>query len=321
MYGNVARILEGRGHNTLFAHSGSEATLGLLRGLGLRHVRLPQPAGSPFRRILDALAKAGRLTSIAREFGADFMVDGIPSALSSRALGIPHLLFLDGILSRIAYLVVAPLTSYFIHSTHYGGPRPAGKSVAVDSCREMAYLHPSRFRPSEEVLEYLGEEPYALFWRKSSPRGGFTPKEAAEISRSLAELGLRVYTGSEESPPAGAPRFSRPLPIPLELVHSALYFARLVVTDEQDIAAEAAFLGTPVVLYDAGGGGRRRVVLDELVRQGLLAIARTPEEALRSSLRLVAEGKDNRRRARKYASGKLDLAGFLADLIEAGGGG
>ncbi|RLF29045.1 MAG: hypothetical protein DRN14_03010 [Thermoplasmata archaeon] len=326
MYGSVARILEERGHETLFVHSGRPTALRLLERMRLRHVPLPPTGGSLASRALGTLANAGRLAGIAKEFRTDFMVDGVSSALVSRILGLPHLFFFDSEPSRLVYLLVAPLTRYFVHPSSYRGPRPPGKAVEVDASKELAYLHPRRFRPSDEVFEYVGDKPYALLWKNTFTAShdishyGFTLGEVVEIVRGLRELGLRVYAGSEGGLPAEVRRLSRPFPFPPELIHSAIYHARVVVTDAHTIAVEAAILGTPVVRYNTFVGRGDLGVLRELEEVGLLTNARTPGEAYREALRLAAEGRNNRDLARRYAEGKVDLAEFLADLIEAGGG-
>ncbi len=118
---------------------------------------------------------------------------------------------------------------------------------------ELFYLHPDRFTPCAERLRAAGvdaDHPYLLV-RLSALTAHHDVGARGVSERMLQRLielaagRVRIYISSEK-PLAPALEPLR-LPIPVERMHDALAFARVVIGDSQTMASEAAVLGTPSI--------------------------------------------------------------------------
>ncbi|GAB2771855.1 DUF354 domain-containing protein [Rhabdobacter roseus] len=122
---------------------------------------------------------------------------------------------------------------------------------------EDCYLHPSLFRPDEEVFNQLtikkGEVYFILrfiAWNANHDlnRYGFSDQEKISLIDLLSRYG-KVFISSEGALPTSLEAYR--IKIPASAMHSALHYASLYIGDSQTMATEAALLGTPSVRYNS----------------------------------------------------------------------
>lgn len=125
-----------------------------------------------------------------------------------------------------------------------------------DSYHELAYLHPNNFTPNPEVLKLLGVKDQEKFFlvrlvafkaHHDVGQGGINHELRKELISYLSSKG-KVFVTMEGECPADIQPYQ--LPIQPHLIHDAMHYATMLVSDSQTMTMEAAILGTPAVRYN-----------------------------------------------------------------------
>ena len=108
--------------------------------------------------------------------------------------------------------------------------------------------------------------------------------------------------------------------IPKKKIHHVLYFARLLVTDTQTMATEAAILGTPTIRSNKFVDPKKEMGnFIELENRGLLINERDPKKAIEKA-EILAEDKKAKKewkeKKEKLIREKIDITEFMAWLME-----
>ncbi len=130
------------------------------------------------------------------------------------------------------------------------------KKIEFDGYKKLAYLWPTRFSPSEDIVKQYGidvTKPYFIlrFAKLTAHHDvnihGFSTSVAENVINMLAPYG-KIYITSEREL---EPQFEKyRLKInPLD-IHHVLAFASIYIGDSQTMACEAGILGTPFVRYN-----------------------------------------------------------------------
>ncbi len=200
------------------------------------------------------------------------------------------------------------------------------KQIRVESYKELAYLHPNYYIPNEEIFDCLGvkkNEDYVILRFNSFDAvhdigiKGFTTENKEELVRSLSKS-TRVFISSERKLTKSIEDYA--LPIPKNRIHDALFFSKLLVTDTQTMATEAAVLGTPVVRCNEFVGFSDMGNFLELEKRfGLIYNISNHREAIEKANELVnmpnlkKEWKEKRVRMLQQ---KVDITQLMAWFIE-----
>ena len=142
-------------------------------------------------------------------------------------------------------------------------PRVTKKVVYYPSYHELAYLHPSRFKPDASVLDDAGigyerdstgrvvnVEPYYVLrfnaFKAHHDVGvvGLTTDNKRKMVELLKKHGKVFITTERNIDDEFLPY---QLKVPQNKVHSLLYYATMFVGDSQTMTSEAAVLGTPSI--------------------------------------------------------------------------
>jgi predicted glycosyltransferase len=134
----------------------------------------------------------------------------------------------------------------------FDGDAGRAEQIRYPGYHELAYLHPDRFEPDENVLDSVGLSPDDRFvvlrlvsWAASHDAGESGFDDAVDVVERLEETGVRVLITSEA-----------PLPTTLEdrratvaphRIHDLLAYADLFIGEGATMAVESAVLGTPAV--------------------------------------------------------------------------
>ncbi|MCB0807593.1 MAG: DUF354 domain-containing protein [Bacteroidales bacterium] len=198
--------------------------------------------------------------------------------------------------------------------------------IAYPGYHELAYLHPNRFTPDEQVLEMLGvsrEETWfivrfnAFTAHHDSGESGMSFEQKKQVVEKLKEKGKVFISAEGEIDPA----FKNDLlPDHPELIHSILAFTTLYVGESQTMTSEAAVLGTPALKCNTFAG--RLSIPNELENDYGLCYSYLPvdfgkmmEKIEELLARPNLKGEWHKRREKMLAD-KIDVTAFLGWFVE-----
>jgi len=200
------------------------------------------------------------------------------------------------------------------------------KHLKISSYKELAYLHPNYYSPNRSVLEELGiskGEDYVLLrfnaFDAAHDEGiiGFSNKDKVRLVKELEKY-AHVFVSAEGEIPAHLEKYL--LPTSKSRIHDVIYYAKLLVTDTQTMATEAALLGTPVIRSNKFVGPNDMGNFIELEkRYGLMFNIRSAEDAIKKAVELVQDPEIKRewkRRREKLLEEKVDITAFMTWFIE-----
>lgn len=328
---NIVNGLEKRGHDIiLFARDYGE-TIQLLNEFELKYFVYSKPGKSKYSKIMDVPFALFKATCQLLRCPPDLILGfGIYGVFSSIFLRKPCIVFGDSeprinLLQSIHYKMFMPFVNTIITPTFFLddlGP----KQVKINSCKELAYLHPDYFRPNEEIFDLLQlkrDENYALI-RFNDFDGthdfgirGFKLRDKIELVKLLSEY-TKIFISFEGDAPKEIERYK--LTIPKSMIHDVLYYAQLFVTDTQTMSMEAAILGTPVIRSNSFVGNKDMGGLIEFEKKyGLIFNIKDPKIAIRKAEELIQKPnlkKEWRDKREILLEDKCDITKFMVRFIE-----
>jgi predicted glycosyltransferase len=298
-----------------------------------RSVELLRAFDLPYQQISSQKSGAGlavemaqrtpRLMKIMRSFRPDVMtgIMGPSIALAGALRRVPSVVFYDTEFAVQTNRLVYPLAYSVCTPDCYQG-RVKGRNVRYAGYHELAYLHPKRFEPDENVLAEFGVsqgEPYSILrfvsWQAVHDRQekGLTAKQKRHLVEVLQRRG-RVLISSES--PLSADLADLAVTGPVEKIHHLLAYAKLVVGESATMSSEAAVLGVPAVFIATTGRG----YTDDEERRYQLVRYLTEDQydmALSAIDDILAEPEEIWRSARRrLLEEKIDVTGWMVDYFE-----
>jgi len=285
LFKDAASALRQEGHEVLVASRDKDEALALLDGLGIEHVCLSRMGRGLTGMGLELAQRTAHTFSLARAFRPDVMVGrtAVCTPLVGRALRIPTIVFED---TEFAWFQIRPwasLATAVCTGLGYARRFP-GKELRFNAPPQLAYTHPSRFRPDAELLAAHGidaGEPFIVLrlksWGALHDTGLKGPSDEEIVSLGEGLRGhARLIISTERPLPRRLAGDVNPLP-PQHMLH-LLAAARLYVGEGASMAAESACLGTHAVFLSPAS---RRGYLDAIERRyGQVATVRTIRGAL-----------------------------------------
>lgn len=322
LFRNYIREMEGLGHSVLVTTIEKDVTTHLLKEAGIPYVVLGSEQTSRLRKILQTPVLTWRMHRALRAFRPDVVL-GVATIRGAHVAWLtrkPCYVLDDtepGWQERRLYLPFA--ARVWTPESYRGELGP--KQVRYPGYHELAYLHPSRFRPDCSVLKELGVspgEPYFVLrwvsWKAVHDIGrhGFSPDERRQMVEELRRHG-KVFISSEGEPdPALRPYEYRG---PKHRLLDAIAFAKMVVTESQTVAAEAALLGVPALRYNSFVTDKDMGNFLELERRyGLLfSFSQTAPlyDKMRSLLRNPALEEEWREKRDRMLKDKIDVTDWM----------
>jgi len=218
---------------------------------------------------------------------------------------------------KLAHLIVTPTCL----NENYGS-----RHVKYPGYQKLAYLHPNVFTPNRGILTKLNiedNEPYFIVRLVSLQAAHDRGEKGIEYKRQLRLINFlsrngRVFVTSEG--PLTEELEPYRIRIAPELIHDAIAFAKMVVSDSQTMTAEAAILGVPAIRCNTFVG--RISYLEELEHRYQLTFGFQPkdEEFLFKFMSdLLAEPNLTviwQQRHQKMLSEKIDVTAWMVDMVE-----
>jgi len=330
-YRNIVNgLLKGDNNVHILARDYGE-TLEILDEVGMEyHVFSRPPTGA--KRILTLPFDIIRAVKWLRNKGGVDLITGfeIYGAYTSSLLRSPYVQFYDSEpnihkLLSLQFKVMMPFTDVLLTPESFR-TELGDKHLRVASYKELAYLHPHYYTPQDDVLDIMGlskNDEYVLLrfnaFDAAHDEGvaGFTSEDKVRLVREL-EKHVHVFISAEGKVPRELEK--NLLPVPKSRIHDVIYHAKLLVTDTQTMATEAALLGTPVIRSNKFVGPNDMGNFIELEeRFGLMFNIRDPGKAIQKAIELVkTEGLKREwvKRRKKLLEEKIDITSFMVWFLE-----
>ncbi len=171
----------------------------------------------------------------------------------SRLRRCPVAIFTDTHIAKMQNVITLPFATNIFIPDCYPGPfyKMDNKFIKYPGYHELAYLHPDRFSPDENIKKKLGlteNESFSIVrftaWESSHDFAvkGLSLDQKKQIIQSLLRRG-KVFISSEKPLEGDLTQYKYPLPG--STMHDALAFASMVVGESATMVSEAVVLGTP----------------------------------------------------------------------------
>ncbi|MGB9879201.1 MAG: DUF354 domain-containing protein [Anaerolineae bacterium] len=331
-YRNIAKKLEENGNQIIILFRNYGETLALAREYGLDAFVFAEKAKSPYEKLVSFPMDLIRAVKKLRQFKPDVVTGfGLYEGYSSLFVVSNSIVFTDSEprshrLLRLQYALFKPLTDVIITPSTFRDYL-GEKHIRIDSYKELAYLHPNYYKPNDDIFEYLGiskGEEYAVLRFNAFDAvhdlqvSGFNPDQKVRLVKSLSNY-ARIFVSGEGKIPNGIK--DHVLKTPKSRIHDVLYYAKLLVTDTQTMATEAALLGTPTIRSNNFVDLKREMgnFIELEKRYGLLFNIRDREAAISLAEELAnRKGLKDEWRAKRelLLKEKIDVSSFMVWFIE-----
>jgi predicted glycosyltransferase len=271
------REMEKKGHEFLIVARRKEVTFDLLREYQFSFIPRKGYDGL-FGKTIGLAVINLQLLRLALRFRPDILtgMNNIYVAEVAAILRKPSLLFNDTEDMKLVNFLAHPFATRIITPSCYAKEH-GEKHVRYDGFQELAYLHPNWFEPDPSVLDMLQVKKNEAFfllrfvsWKAGHDiaEKGLSNEAKIRICTTLEQHG-KVFISSEKKLEREFEKYR--LPIPPGKIHSAMYYAQMLVCDSQTMATEAGLLGTPAIRCNSLVGSMHgKGNFDELEKYGLV---------------------------------------------------
>jgi hypothetical protein len=317
--------MQERGHQVLITASDKDIAFQLLDEYRLPYVNLGTYGKSLFRKMWALLVLDYRMYRAVKGFNPDVIlgIGTIRGAHVAWWLGKKSFVFDDTEHATEQIFLFLPFATR-VYTPECFRKSFGKKQIRYQGYHELAYLHPSWFKPDPRVLAMAGlsaSEPFFVVrfvgWDATHDVGqkGLSLEAKRRIIAMLAERG-RVIITSEKRLPAEFESYR--LRVEPTRIHDLLYYTALYIGESPTMATESALLGTPAVLINSWAVQAGNMI--ELERDyGLMssfkkagpAFMRLQEFLAKTGLK--AEWAEKRRRLLER---KIDVTQFMIDEVE-----
>jgi predicted glycosyltransferase len=169
----------------------------------------------------------------------------------------PHIVLDDTEHAKYGHMFYKPFSTILLNPICFY-KKFGKKQVFFNSYMEYCYLHPTYFKPNQEIYSYLGipdRGKYVILrfvsWHANHDIGhsGLNNVTKLELINLLSNR-YRVFVSSEGN--QNDVIINKYLiKIPPELMHDALHYADFFITESGTMASEAAILNTPVIYVNS----------------------------------------------------------------------
>jgi len=175
------------------------------------------------------------------------------------------------------------------------------------------------FSPNEEARGWLGlkyGEKYCIIrfvsWKATHDIGekGFSPEDKIQLVKRLTSI-LRVFITSQEALPEAFQQYQ--IKIPPQLLHHALAFAEIVISEGATIASESGLLGSPAIYCSTIASS----YLEDQEKYGTVYNYRSGNGIFQKIEKIMQEDKKLFKvRSEKLLSDKIDVTAFMVWFVE-----
>ena len=312
--------LKSKNHEVSVLASDKEGSLLLLNKFGIDHIVLGEHKSSIFSKIVNYPKKWLKIFSFCYQYKPDYAL-GIADfyiAQISIFLSYKSIILTDTEHVKHDPFLTFPFADYVLTPDCFDKEiRPS--QIKYNSYHELAYLH-SNFKPDPSVLDDLGvskEEKYVILriiaWKAFHDIGieGISENIIKRIIEVLRP-NYRIFISSEEEIASDLEDYR--IAIPIEKMHSALFYSSLYLGEGATMASEAAILGTPSIYINQLNVG----YLNDLERNyQIVFIPKNEKEIFQQISKIENDHSDERRSIREeILEAKLNLTDYLMNFLD-----
>jgi hypothetical protein len=271
LFKNIVINLQKRGHDIHVLIKTKDILEDLVSKSGIPYTNiLPEGRTDGKLGVLVGVFKRDvRIFKYARKHRIDLLIGSTAEiAHVGRLLHIPSIYLGedDTAVARQFCQLTYPFVDEIIQPVSCNAGRWEKKSLKYAGYQKLAYLHPAYFTPDKaRIPEINVDDRYfiirlvSLAAHHDGKMSGLSNEILDHIINKLENHGT-VYLSSEIALPGHYQKYT--LPIDIQQIHHALYFADLYIGDSQSMAVESALLGVPNIRFNDFAG--RIGVLEEL---------------------------------------------------------
>lgn len=331
-YRNIAKRLEQNGNQVYMLFRDYGETLRLAQEFGFDPLIFSKQRSTSLQKMIFFPIDIIHSVRIFRGQNPDVVTGfGIDSVYASAFAGSKSIVFSDSEprthrLLRFQYNLFKPLTDIVITPSSFLDDL-GSKHIRVHTYKELAYLHPNYFQPSDDIFDLLGvsrNEDYVVLRFNAFDAvhdlqvSGFNSEQKVKLVETLSRH-VHVFVSAEGSVPKRIEK--NVLKIPKKRIHDLLYYAKLFVTDTQTMATEAAILGTPAIRSNNFVDEKREMgnFLELEKKYGLLFSMRDRNRAISLAEELIKDDdlkEEWARRREVLLRDKIDISSFMTWFIE-----
>ncbi|OPY53027.1 MAG: hypothetical protein A4E48_00875 [Methanosaeta sp. PtaU1.Bin060] len=332
-YKNIMLNLEEHGHQVMLLVRNYGETLEVANEFGLEYAIHSNPSSSKAGKIILLPWELLKTYNILRrKFKPDLVSGfGVYDAFTSVLLGSRCIEFTDSEpkINNLAYATQFRLYMPFVDAiiTPETFTDDLGrKQIRVNSFKELAYLHPHYFKPDWKIKEMLSlekDEEYVLLRFNAFDAvhdlgiDGFSAKDKVLLVKEIENY-AKVFISSEAGVPDAIK--DRVMKIPKSKIHDAIYYAKMLITDTQTMATEAALLGTPAIRRNHFVGPNDMGNFIELEKNyGMIFNYREPDRVINKAIELIQRNnlkKEWNEKRERLLRDKIDITAFMVWIIE-----
>lgn len=322
---NPIKIWKARGHKILITSRRKEIATDLLDALNLEHrILSAHPGKGNLKDLFQELIQRNRaLFKLVRSEKPDIMtgIGGINIAHVRLFTKVPAIVFYDTENAVLSNVITYPFASLVVTPECYDSWLPPWH-LKYPGYHELSYLHPLRFNPSKKLAIQAGLSKASdtflirtVSWQASHDisERGWSEELLIKLANYLSQKGKVIISAEGELPDSISSMQFRG---PIHYIHHLMAFCRLYVGESATMASECAVLGTPAIYAAMTGRG----YTDELESSyGLVRnIKNLKWNDLEKAINKILSKDKNyfRSKRERLLNEKLDVASFVADLVE-----
>jgi predicted glycosyltransferase len=323
---NAIRNLEDRGHEVLIEARDKDVTFALLDTYKLNYKVVGPHYKSLVKKAYGLVKTDFKLLKIGREFKPDVLIGrgSVYLAHLSVLINKPYIAFVDTEHAKLMAWLTLPFTDAILTPSCFKKKINPKKHIKFDGYKELAYLHPNYFKPDSSVLDDLELSRNDNFivlrfvsWRASHDVGerGFDIETKMQFIKKLENYS-RIFITSETE--LGREFEKYKINIPIEKIHSLLYYATMYIGESPTMTTESAILGTPAICVSSWACSCGNFE-DLYNNYGLIYCFKNQNNAITFALDLLEDNnlkKKWKRKREKLLNDKIDVTKFMTDFIE-----
>lgn len=331
-YSNIIKKLQEKGHEAFLLARDYGETLTLLQENSIPYYLFSKSPVSKCGKMCKFPLDILNAFTYLRKLDVDIVTGfGAYNVYTSALLRVPSIMFTDSefTVNKKSYTIQYKLSEPFIDVviTPEAFKQDLGpKQIRVKSYKELAYLHPEYYDPNNTIHELLDipeGEGYAVLRFNAFDAvhdlgiNGFDNNAKVQLVNVLKEYG-HVFISSEGTLPSELMRYI--LKVPKRRIHDVLHYAKLLVTDTQTMATEAALLGTPTIRCNRFVGSNDMSNFTELEqRYHLMYNFSTAKESIQKAAELIQQSglkREWRVKRENLLTEKIDITEYMVSFFE-----
>ena len=319
---NAIAEFQKNGHEVAITARRKDVTIELLNNYKIPFTILSEQGKSKISLIKELFVRDFRLWKFCRKFKPDILtgISAIFAAHTGFLIRKPVIVWDDTEVATPAHKITYPFVTA-VYSPQCYLKKMGKKHFFYAGCHELAYLHPNRFTPDEQLVKSLGidtKQKYCIIrfvsWQAHHDIGhhGLSNEEKTDLVSRISKY-ARPYITSEKPLQGELEKFR--LSIPVHQIHHVMAYAALCVTEGATMASESGILGVPTIYINPLKAG----TINEQSSYGLLTQIIDFEKIAEASVAYLNDPKIKeitRANREKFISDKIDVTAFIVETIE-----